>query len=1856
MAEFKISRIRYTWKGTWSTATTYNKDDVVNFGGGSWVCIRQHTSSAFNDDLTFIPEGDTITQPAWIKMTDGYQWRDAWESGTLYSPGDIVLFGGVVYLAVQSHTASNLNDDISNWTIYAVSSKWNNTWEASYTYGQYDIVRYNGTVYRCLVGHTSNSNFEDDQSKWQIVYSGIEYRGTWLVSTRYAVNDLVKYGGSLYRCNTGHTSSNTFDDSVWSIEFLGNEFGGEWSADTVYQKGDVVRHGGYLYYSKLNHQGQNPGEVTLGVNTYWAILSKAVNSRGEWSKSQTYKTGDLVRNGGVLYVAIQDTLSDESTLSYLDSGNWEIVVPGSEWKNYWEEEFEYAVGDVVLFDGSAYRCTFGHIADSFNFPGDNGEGFNYWTVILQASERTALTSKGDLISFGLSRYRQDDGSTFGATDVPIGNSEELLVVGNDSEVEYKRWGNKQRFFYVAPHGIDDDEDPNAGINIFKPYRTVRYACERADDGFEGTTTVYAQAGTYEEVLPIIVPARTAIRGHEERTTTIKPNPAGYISSEDLPITLSAINRILSLIAIIVAGNTVEKTAGNNLDQVTVFDEIEETDEDGNIIIQQVPVTGSSEGLEQIQTLAGVFVEYVNFYLNNGDSLPEMSGTNTATTDQGILNTIRILSANRLFLAQEAVSYTLTENPAYDLDQSQFKLNIKKYIDAWIYDILYPGTYKTIYEGKHYKNAVLGSKTDDMFYCRDASGIRHLTIEGLEGIINPPGVFDLFQRPTGGTFVSLDPGWGPDDERCWIVNRSPYIQGLATFGYAAYGQVIDGSLHNGGNKSIVSNDFTQVISDGVGAYVLNNGRAELVSVFTYYAQVGYLAEQGGIIRATNGNCSYGNYGAYATGVDPTETPRSAVVDNRNQDATVVQAFAGEVNDEILILEYGNAGQGYTQATTTFLGSGVNAEVVNDEFRDDGVFDVRLINPLDSGVPGGGGFTQVGNNAQAGDELTITLATNDTSEEAELLGLRVIITSGTGTGQYGYVQAYDSTSKVLTVYRESDNQPGWDHVIPGTPSALILDTSSTYRLEPRPIFSDPGFAAEAINLQAQTEWNKVAYGETTDTFTDVISELGTGTVETQDGLSALAATFDITRTKRDYLVTINNAGAGYAVGDELTISGTDLGGESPDNDITITVTGISDDSTNSITSFVFEGKGRSGLFVVTPSVGRTLSYSANGEDWTVVGTGLPSAGDWKCLTAGNGHFVAIRNNSSASAYSLNGINWVSSSMPASRQWNDVAFGDGVFFAVAGDSNSGAISTDSGLTWSLNNLPSFGDSTLNEWVSIAYGKNKFVAIANSNNIAAIGEYNPETELVDWTGTIMDVIDDSSSKDWVEVTYGNGRFIALSRTGDLAYSFDGSFWYPETMPSPDGSTVMSWNSINYGQGVFLAVCDTGDADVFGDETTGPTTYCATSYDGIVWENRALASEREWTHCAFGNPDVTLGDSTPQDNTGMWIAINRGITDIANRIFTGARTLGRAIIVSGRVSQIRIWEPGSGYSTSPTLTLIDPNNTSELFVDARLGESVLGQPSWINRGQGYRSSSTTVTITGDGFADIIGIGDEITLDQLEVYPGPGTQIVFDGISQIYTIITVTELGQNANGTFKARFRIDPRFDVNENEVVLHGDSCILRERYSQCRITNHDFLDIGTGNFVDTNYPELYSTGLYIGRPENEVTETDGGRVFYSSTDQDGNFRVGELFAVEQATGIVTISADFFDLDGLSELRLGGIRVGGSGVVIREFSTDPLFTEDSNNVIPTQRAIGAFLQNRLSVGGSELTTASFIAGTVKVGADEIRSTIGGTVQFDSRTNFEAGGELLENDDGTSNGQVQGSILAQSVYFRSFSDDPLRTS
>jgi hypothetical protein len=205
-------------------------------------------------------------------------------------------------------------------------------------------------------------------------------------------------------------------------------------------------------------------------------------------------------------------------------------------------------------------------------------------------------------------------------------------------------------------------------------------------------------------------------------------------------------------------------------------------------------------------------------------------------------------------------------------------------------------------------------------------------------------------------------------------------------------------------------------------------------------------------------------------------------------------------------------------------------------------------------------------------------------------------------------------------------------------------------------------------------------------------------------------------------------------------------------------------------------------------------------------------------------------------------------------------------------------------------------------------------------------------------------------------------------------------------------------------------------------------------------------------------------------------------------------------------------------------------------------------------------------------------------------------------------------GPYSALLQLSPAVGVTDSPE--HAEGISIRYRYSQCRLTGHDFLDIGTGNFADTNYPGIPNNAPI---PANETFERGGGRVFYTSTDQDGNFRVGELFSVEQSTGIATLDADAFNISGLQELQLGSVSLGGTSALITEFSADGTFASDSDNILPTQRAIKTYITSQIGGGAATLNVNSITAGQVKIIGTEITTPTGVTIDVTAPMNFTVG-------------------------------------
>jgi hypothetical protein len=1946
MAEFKLERFKYNWRGEWQSSTSYKRDDVVRVNGKSYVCVVTHASSpAFRTDLDAILPGSVPPQPEpkWVVMTNGFSFIGDWTTNTDYNLGDIVKYNGSLWVCTINHNSSSFVTDIANWTAFSKTTSFIGAWASNTDYASGAVVSYNGNAHKCITAHTSDATLEDNDSDWELYREGVHWKDEYSSGTEYRKNDLVKYGGTVFRCTETHTSSVALDDTKFIVEVFGSEFEGSWNNTTYYNVGDIVRHEGFMYYAVVNNYQSSP--YADSGNTDWILLAKNINFVGSWDIANIYKTGDVVLRGGNLYLALRDisgNQADGSTLDYLEKGVWELLVPGKTFKGVWISETTYSVGAVVIFKGTAYSCNTEHESSFINFPGDNGNVYEYWDTLIQAGQPAALEAKGDLLTFGPNRQINaggdafQDGSTvfddssLGDARLPIGKADQLISVSSDLELFWRDIQEDAESVFVAVNGIDAE---NRGT-FQKPFRTIRYAAEYVEDNFEAFTPVIIRVSTgkFEEVSPIIVPAGCAVNGDELRSTTVLANSPKPEYANDFQYVQDYTDHLTTFLLDIITGQLVTPTSGNTASQINEILVAQKdafgnniTDANGNIVYDNTFPIGDLTATNTVVALLDDYENYIDFYVNSGDTNPTLSGSNVLNTVQTTVNGGEALFLNRTFIQEEIIAYLKSEYPSITFNENKIKNDVYSLLRAIRRDTKYSGNYATLISAQGYANSVNGSATSNLFYMRDTTGLRDMTTGGLKGVLNPPGVFDLYQKPTGGALVSLDPGWGPADDRTWIRSRSPYIQGVTNTGTGCVGMKVDGALHNGGNKSMTANDFTQVLSDGIGAWITNNARAELVSVFTYYCQIGYFAEDGGIIRAANGNNSYGRYGSIADGIDDTEVPQVVAAFNRNNEATISEAFAGGTNDELKIFEFSNTGQDYTNASATITGAGANASVEFRDFRDGGIFEQRLITPDGSSKAGGAGYLRRQGSAQeiADASVTIKLAATDVTQfESEILGMRITVTDGTGVGQYGLITGFTFDSKEVTVARDSDGVAGWDHIIPGTPLVAAFDLTTRYRIEPRITVSAPNYNTSSASLFTTRSYTDMAFGNITETYTgvtgggnviwrddnktritvsSVISDiaiqfnadfsanptvpfnikgrtsgatatvtaisantdtlievdvesggssfqsgeeidlvLASGTGDTFDG-SPINAQFTIVRNGTTYNATITNGGAGYTAGDKITILGTALGGATPANDLIITVATVSDDSTSSILTFTSVGTGRGGRFVSLTSV-ENARWSDNGSDWTEVA--LPFNNTMTSLAAGNNRFIATTSGQAKVASSLTGITWSEVALPLSAAWADSVYGNGKFVLVATDTDRVVSSVD-GATWTQSGVipddDGSGDaSTISTWANITYGNGKYVAISSSDGATA-----SSTDAITWVRH-----DEAIDFNPDYIAYGANRFVATAAAdGETAYSFDGITWYTnsDTLSDlTDPSITFQPNNIKYANGVFV---------VIGTNAGASTTVVFTSEDGIVWTQRVMPALKSWSALTYGNKQ-------------WFVKSDAATTDAVAILNVGANAKLRTEVAVGTVSEIRVLDPGSGYDAAnpPTVTITDPNITSQIASESRIADGVIAQPDFINRGAGYRSSTSTITITGDGFADVIPVGNKLTISGVTSIPGPGVQIKITGVEDpnaledgtlaTFSGVTVKDLGDDGlgNETKLVEFQISPRLDVEF--VVPHAVQITLQERYSQCRISGHDFLDIGTGNFESTNYPKIYAGGAFFqAAPENEVFESNGGRVYYVSTDQNGNFRTGELFSVQQATGIVTISAEFFDLDGLSELALGGVRLGGSGTVVSEFSTDPTFAADSNNVIPTQKAIAAFLQNRLSVGGSELEVNKLQAGRVLVGGtpeNEINTNTGQYVVIPADVVFDG---QYTSDDGegnitTNQTQISGTIVSQMLMLKPFDE------
>ena len=199
-------------------------------------------------------------------------------------------------------------------------------------------------------------------------------------------------------------------------------------------------------------------------------------------------------------------------------------------------------------------------------------------------------------------------------------------------------------------------------------------------------------------------------------------------------------------------------------------------------------------------------------------------------------------------------------------------------------------------------------------------------------------------------------------------------------------------------------------------------------------------------------------------------------------------------------------------------------------------------------------------------------------------------------------------------------------------------------------------------------------------------------------------------------------------------------------------------------------------------------------------------------------------------------------------------------------------------------------------------------------------------------------------------------------------------------------------------------------------------------------------------------------------------------------------------VSGIKITNPGSGYSSPPRLTITSPTGPQGIVAEGSSNINSSGEVISVDiiaDGSQYRlSDNPQVTFDGPVGGGVTATG-EVVLFPIYYSVESATKPV----SGISTIV----LNQRLNNT------------VGVGTTVFFS-------RVSLQITSSHSFEWVGSGNTINPAKPAL--GGVVI--QENEVVEEDGGQVVYTSTDQAGNFRIGDGLVANQLTG--TISGRSFD------------------------------------------------------------------------------------------------------------------------------------
>ena len=206
-------------------------------------------------------------------------------------------------------------------------------------------------------------------------------------------------------------------------------------------------------------------------------------------------------------------------------------------------------------------------------------------------------------------------------------------------------------------------------------------------------------------------------------------------------------------------------------------------------------------------------------------------------------------------------------------------------------------------------------------------------------------------------------------------------------------------------------------------------------------------------------------------------------------------------------------------------------------------------------------------------------------------------------------------------------------------------------------------------------------------------------------------------------------------------------------------------------------------------------------------------------------------------------------------------------------------------------------------------------------------------------------------------------------------------------------------------------------------------------------------------------------------------------------------------VSKIKLTSGGSGYTSPPTITIQAPGTAwgIQATAVASIKNGSVDEITLVSSGRGY-TSTPTITITGSATASVV------------------------MIPKYYSILKSTPISSGIT-----------TITVDDNVPYAVGAGVTV-PFYKQSRIlaSSHSFEYIGTGVDPLNSLPQRGAVPIQ----DNEVEDRNGGLTIFTSTDQTGQFRIGDGVIIDQQTG--TISGNFYSKSLFSTMTPFILALGG--------------------------------------------------------------------------------------------------------------------